>query len=118
VSTCTDNPRIGIIGCGQTYGGEMQHSVARVPWSTHPDGLAHITARLTNIELCWAKGDSAMADPATVGLEPNDRGVWRMPMSDEDRDRLADVRHGSGVRVSAQSDETAPLRAPGADTPV
>ena len=77
--TCSDNHRLGRIGCGQTYGGEMQHSVAKVSWSQHPDGMAHITARLSTIEKCWAKGDGEMANPADLGFHQDARGVWRQP---------------------------------------
>lgn len=89
MSTCGDNPRIGRIGCGASFSGELQHSVAKVPWSTHPDGLAHITGRLSTIDLCWRKGDGqTMANPADLGLEQDTRGIWRQPISDADRARL------------------------------
>ena len=90
MARCSDNPRLGRIGCGQEFGGEMQHCVARVDWSEYPDGMAHMTARLSTIEKCWAKGvDGRMANPADLGIERNERGVWRTPMTDEARERLA-----------------------------
>lgn len=87
MATCSDNPRLGRVGCGQTFGGEMQHSVARVSWSDHPDGMAHVTGRLSTIERCWAKGAGEMANPADLGFHQDARGVWRQP---------ADHRVGDG----------------------
>ncbi len=78
-ATCSDNHRLGRIGCGATFGGEMQHSVAKVSWSTHPDGMAHITAKDSTIRHLWAKGKDEMANPADVGLHQDARGVWRRP---------------------------------------
>ncbi len=83
MATCSDNPRLGRIGCGQTFGGEMQHSVARVSWSAHPDGMAHVTGRLSTIDKCWAKGKGGeMANPADLGFHQDARGVWRQPGRD------------------------------------
>lgn len=93
--TCTDNPRLGRVGCGATFGGEMQHCIAKAPWSTHADGMVHITAKLSTIELLWAKGGSHPANPVDLGMTQDDRGVWRRPMSDEARERLASVRGGN-----------------------
>lgn len=76
---CVDNPVLGRIGCGATFGGEMQHCVAKVSWSTHPDGIAHITAKLSTIDLLWSKGKTEPADPATLGLHQDDHGTWRRP---------------------------------------
>ena len=82
--TCVDNPRLGRSGCGATYSGRVQHSVARVPWSTHPDGLAHVTFTGEDAsDLCWRGG--TMRDPATVRhpktgellLEQDERGRWQ-----------------------------------------
>ena len=88
MTTCSDNHRLGRIGCGQTFGGEMQHSVAKVSWSTHPDGMAHITGKLSTIEKCWAKGNKLglgeMANPADIGLHQDARGVWRSPAREID----------------------------------
>lgn len=53
MATCTDNPRLGLKGCGATYGGELQHSVARCKWSTHPDGRAHLTGTVNQIDKLW-----------------------------------------------------------------
>lgn len=92
MTTCVDNPALGLIGCGQSYGGELQHSVARVPWSAHPDGRAHVTASLSVIDRCWEKGRGQMADPVQLGYEQDSRGLWRRPLSDEDRLRLAQIR--------------------------
>lgn len=93
MATCTNNDRLGRIGCGQTFSGEMQHCVASVPWSEWPDGLAHVTARLSVIDKCWSKGKGGvMANPADLGFVQDDRGVWRHPMTDEARARLAEVR--------------------------
>jgi hypothetical protein len=57
----------------------MQHCVARVSWSEHPDGMAHITAKLSTIEYLWAKGKTEPANPAELGLHQDARGVWRRP---------------------------------------
>ena len=78
-ATCGDVPALGIIGCGATYGGEMQHSVARADWSERPDGRAHITGRLGTIDRCWAKGHGELANPADIGLHQDIRGAWRQP---------------------------------------
>ena len=89
MSKCTDNPRLGRISCGAEFGGELQHCVARVPWSSSPDGMAHLTARASTIDFLWAKGEGGvMADPTEFGIAPNDRGVWRRPMDDETAARL------------------------------
>lgn len=79
---CVDNPVLGIVGCGASFGGEMQHCVAPAGWSQHADGKAHITGRLSTIEKCWiapTKGARAvLVDPATIpGLIEDGRGVWR-----------------------------------------
>ena len=89
MATCSNNPRLGRVGCGQTFGGEMQHSVARVSWSTHPDGMAHITGRLSTIEACWSQGlgkngNGEMANPVDLGFHQDARGVWRQPGRDEE----------------------------------
>jgi hypothetical protein len=87
MAKCTDNTRLGRVGCGATYSGEMQHSVARVPWSEHPDGLAHITGRYTTIDVCWRKAvRGVMADPKTLDLVQNERGVWARPMRESARE--------------------------------
>ena len=65
----------------------MQHATAKVSWSQHPDGMAHITGRLSTIEKCWAKGTGEMANPADIGMHQDARGVWRQP---------ADHRVGDG----------------------
>lgn len=88
MATCTDNTTLGRIGCGATYSGEMQHCVAVVPWSTHPDGMAHITAKSSTIDLMWAKGRGTLVEPSSIGLVRDDRGVWRRPISEEARARL------------------------------
>jgi len=89
MARCVDNPRLGRIGCGQEYSGEIQHSTARVSWSTSPDGMAHITARLSTIDHLWSKGKGVeMANPADHGFTVNDRGTWRRPMDDATRARL------------------------------
>lgn len=83
MSACGNNDRTGRIGCGATFRGRQQHAVARVPWSQHPDGRAHITfSNEGNADLCW-KGEE-FQDPETVvdkhgerRLEPNEKGVWR-----------------------------------------
>lgn len=88
MSACTDSPRCGRIGCGGTYGGELQHCVARVSWSQFPDGLAHVTASLSVIERLWSigfgpKGSGELANPAEHGYEQDERGRWRQPMADD-----------------------------------
>lgn len=110
---CHDSPRLGIVGCGATYGGEMQRSVATVPWSRYPDGKAHVTGRLSVIDVCWDKGpgeyaddSKQMADPAACGFAQDDRGIWRHPISDSDRARLAQIRSHPSTGISV-GDETA-----------
>jgi hypothetical protein len=106
--SCVDNPRLNLIGCGATYGGERQHSVARVSWSRHPDGRAHETFSTANLcDVCWQ--GSTMHDPRTVlrrdgnpALTQDSRGVWH---------RWSATPHPQAVeRVlrRAQSDETTP----------
>ena len=80
-SKCVDNSRLGRIGCGQEYSGELQHSVAKVSWSEFPDGLAHVTAYLSTIDRCWSKGKGEMLNPKDLGFVQNDKGVWRSPNS-------------------------------------
>jgi hypothetical protein len=75
-SWCTSNPHLGIVGCGQSYAGELQHCVASVSWSEHPDGLAHVTAKLGNLDAMWRHGHGEYAHPASLGLVRNQRGVW------------------------------------------
>lgn len=97
MTTCSDNHRLGRVSCGQTYGGEMQHCVARVSWSEHEDGYAHVTAKLGTIELLWSKGfgkngNGEMAEPSSVGLHQDARGVWRRPGREPDIGAIVDVR--------------------------
>lgn len=102
MTVCTDNSRLDLTGCGATYNGRQQHSVARVGWSTHPDGRAHVTFTTeTAADLCW-RGDR-MRDPATVTnrkgerlLTLGGRGVWKGAGSPPER-----------VRVTRQSDANA-----------
>lgn len=83
MSVCTDNTRLGLIGCGAPYTGNAGHSVAEVPWSTHPDGRAHVTFASDEACLaCWSA--AGMRDPATLRgrdsellLEQDGRGYWR-----------------------------------------
>ena len=93
MSTCTDSPATGRQGCGATFSGELQHCVARVPWSRHPDGLAHVTASLSVIDKCWTKGKGQMADPAALGFEQDNNGRWRQPLTESQRVRLAQIVH-------------------------
>lgn len=86
MAKCVDNERIGRIGCGATYFGEMQHCIAKVPWSNHSDGMAHITAPAKVIDLLWF-GDS-LRNPIEMNLEQDSRGVWRKPISESERKRL------------------------------
>lgn len=97
MSECKDSPRVGRISCGGTYGGELQHCVARVSWSQFPDGLAHVTASLSVIERLWSigfgpKGSGEFANPADHGYEQDERGRWRMPMTDDERAQVATLR--------------------------
>lgn len=89
MATCSDNARLGRTGCGASYSGALQHSVARVPWSRHPDGLSHVTASLSVIDQCWEKGRGVMADPVTLGFEQDSGGRWRRPLTESQRARLA-----------------------------
>lgn len=80
MAKCVDNTRLGRIGCGQEYSGELQHCVAEVPWSEFSDGRAHVTAYLSTIDRCWRKGtNNTMANPKDLGYVQNDKGVWRNP---------------------------------------
>ena len=89
MTRCTDNHRLKRQACDCEFGGELQHCVARVSWSEHPDGRAHVTAVLSTIEHMWAKGDGTEpANPADLGYVRNERGVWRRPMDDATRARL------------------------------
>ena len=93
MSECTDNDRLGVFACGDCYSGELQHSLAKVLWSDWPDGRAHDTASLSVIDTCWRKGTNGqMADPVTLGFVKDSNNRWRMPMSDEDRERLRQAR--------------------------
>lgn len=92
MSVCVDNARLGRAGCGATYGGELQHSVARVPWSRHLDGLSHVTASVSVIDKCWDKGrNGIMADPASLGFEQDGNGRWRRPLTESQAARLAQI---------------------------
>lgn len=89
MSTCRDNHRLGRIGCGASYSGNTQHSVATVSWSRHPDGQAHVTASLGVIERLWRNQRTEMADPAALGYAQDSNGRWRQPMSEADKARMA-----------------------------
>ncbi len=92
MATCTDNPSTGRIGCGATFSGERQHCIARVPWSTHPDGRAHITAAVSTIDTMWRKGGAAPAHPAECGFVELEPGRWGTPMSEAALDRTREPR--------------------------
>lgn len=92
MSICTDSPRSGRIGCGATYTGELAHCVATAPWSTHPDGLAHITATDGVIARLWQLGRTHPANPAEHGYTQDGRGRWRKPLTDDQRAALAALR--------------------------
>lgn len=93
MSECTDNDRLERSACGDHFSGELQHCVAKASWATWPDGMVHMTASQSVIDNCWREGTKGeIADPATLGYEQDDHGRWRMPMSEEDRARLAAVR--------------------------
>ena len=92
MSHCTDNPRTGRHACGQTFGGELQHCVARASWSTHPDGRAHITAVGSLIDWLWVNGGHEPANPAELGCTQDAGGRWRGPISDERRAQLVAMR--------------------------
>lgn len=79
MAKCVDNERLGRIGCGQEYTGELQHSVAKVPWSQYPDGMAHITGSASTIEKCWH--GNTMVHPNTMGFTQDAKGIWRQPQS-------------------------------------
>ena len=89
MSRCTSSKRLRRVACDCEFGGELQHCVARVSWSEHPDGRAHVTAVASTIDQMWAKGDGTEpANPADLGFVRNDRGVWRRPMDDITKSRL------------------------------
>lgn len=97
MSVCSDSPRNSRVSCGQTFGGELQHCVAAVSWSQFPDGRAHVTASLSVIDRLWSigygpKGDGEFANPADHGYEQDERGRWRMPMTDDERANVAAMR--------------------------
>lgn len=96
---CVDNERTNRIGCGAAYSGKLQHCVAKVPWSNHPDGRAHITASLSTIDLMWEKGyhdpkgeNDWPAEPSSIGLVQDSFGRWIQPISDKDKERLIQLR--------------------------
>lgn len=94
MAICTDNARLGRIGCGASYTGETQHSVAKVSWSTHPDGMAHISAADSTILKLWGKGRKSggeMAHPAEHGFVQNENGRWGTPMSEERLERIRGI---------------------------
>jgi hypothetical protein len=111
MATCSDNTRLGRIGCGATYHGELQHSVAKVSWSTHPDGMAHITASLSLIDILWNKGGGdTMVDPATVldktgtpRFRLDTRGIWRNAAPFPDR-----LKRGYVPDVTQNAEESRP----------
>lgn len=106
MSICVDNPALGLIGCAQSYGGELQHSVARVPWSEHPDSRAHVTASVSVIDRCWSKGRGQMAEPSTIGLTQRDgQGQWRVPLRPERVAALAEIAQ-ERLRAVRMADET------------
>lgn len=79
MSTCTDNHRLGRQSCGATFSGETQHCVAKVSWSKHPDGMAHISACDSLIRQLWRLGDQVEPiDPSTRPdlFKLNDQGRW------------------------------------------
>jgi len=101
MSACTDSTTNHRKNCGQQFGGELQHCVARVSWSEFPDGLAHVTASLSVIERLWSlgfgpNGSGELANPAIYGYEQDERGRWRMPMTDDERDALT-ARYADGA---------------------
>lgn len=74
---CVDNPALGIVGCGATYGGESQHCVASVPWSKLADGRAHVTGTLSTIDRLWGRG-SVLRNPSRLKeFWTDERGVTR-----------------------------------------
>lgn len=83
MSACTDSHATKRQSCGQTFGGELQHCVARVPWSQYPDGRAHLTASLSAIDYLWRKGGDTLANPAEHGFTQDERGRWRSPADPE-----------------------------------
>ena len=88
-TSCGDNPKLGIIGCGARYSGELQHSVARVPWSSKPDGRAHITLSPSTAKAWDGRG---MPEPSSMGLVETAPGRWGFPLDDAARERLAASR--------------------------
>lgn len=76
MSTCTDNPALGIIGCGGQFSGELQHCVAKASWSKHPDGRAHISGRLSTIDKLWVKSNEPQNPALVEGLVQRENGKW------------------------------------------
>ncbi len=99
---CTSNPRLGLIGCGAEYGGERQHSVARVAWSEHDDGRAHITGALSTIDALW-RGEK-MLHPAERGFVELRPGYW----GNENPRWATDSESPDSSHCDAESDETPP----------
>jgi hypothetical protein len=79
MASCVDNPRCGIIGCGATYTGERQHSVARVAWSDSPDGRAHVSGTVAQIDSLWRDGRMRHPDELKSGLYLTDDRQLRYP---------------------------------------
>jgi len=52
-------------------------------------------------------------DPASLGMTEDGTGVWHMPVSERDRERMASLRS----RPAPQSDETPNADVPGSEQP-
>lgn len=84
MAECGDNPRLGIVGCGATYTGERQHSVALADWSDQPDGRAHVTGSVNQIDSLWAHGRMRHPDELKSGLYLTDDRRLRYPAREGD----------------------------------
>lgn len=113
MATCTDNPALGVVGCGATFSGERQHCVARVDWSDHPDGRAHITGALSTIDKCWKKGKGdKLAHPSKCGFVELRPGYWGQPQTSPDWGGVISQSDETGVGgTSVPQDGSSPVLA-------
>lgn len=76
---CSDNPRLGIVGCHAEYRGRQVHMTC-----------CHQTFGGETVERQFHRVKGRCVDPEylrAIGLEARD-GVWRVPMTEEAKDRV------------------------------
>ena len=74
-TSCKDNPRLGRVGCGATYRGNMVHcTICHETFATYRTMDKHLGVT--------KRGDLWHEPPETVrGLWRDDRGIWHLPGS-------------------------------------